>query len=383
VTARPYAILGNPDNRRVTLFQDALIAQGRAPATVLPWRELAVPGAPTRLLASLPDDVILRIDSTGEDDEVERALLVRGAEAAHAEGVPAIAPAALARIPRQRGRILYPRQAHLGFLAVLREIDAAVRPGFTVPQPVSAITELFDKRVTSAKWAALGIPVPETLTGVHDPASLRARMREAGWPTVFVKVASLSSASCLAIFRHRPGRGEYALTTVEDTGSARYNTRRLQRLRRPDDLDRLLSFLLAEGAQIERAVPTARADGGYFDLRVLVVDGEPAFTVMRVSPHPITNLQLGGRRGDLDRLRQRIEPDAWRAAMDCACRVQRESGAFHVGVDLLFEPDLTRHRVLEGNAFGDLLPRLERDGLDVYGWQIRRLDRAEATAPRR
>jgi hypothetical protein len=28
--------------------------------------------------------------------------------------------------------------------------------------------------------------------------------------------------------------------------------------------------------------------------------------------------------------------------------------------------------VIEGNAFGDLLPNLWRDGLDVYGWQIRR-----------
>ena len=53
--------------------------------------------------------------------------------------------------------------------------------------------------------------------------------------------------------------------------------------------------------------------------------------------------------------------------------VQRATGAFHVGVDLMFEPDLTRHRVIEGNAFGDLLPNLVADGLDVYGWQIRRL----------
>ena len=29
--------------------------------------------------------------------------------------------------------------------------------------------------------------------------------------------------------------------------------------------------------------------------------------------------------------------------------------------------------VIEGNAFGDLLPNLECDGLDVYGWQIKRL----------
>ena len=39
----------------------------------------------------------------------------------------------------------------------------------------------------------------------------------------------------------------------------------------------------------------------------------------------------------------------------------------------MFEPDFTAHRVIEGNAFGDLLPNLERDGLDVCGWQIKRL----------
>ena len=57
---------------------------------------------------------------------------------------------------------------------------------------------------------------------------------------------------------------------------------------------------------------------------------------------------------------------------DCVA-VQRASGAFHAGVDLMFEPSLTRHRIIEANAFGDLLPNLSRDGLDVYGWQLRRM----------
>ena len=61
------------------------------------------------------------------------------------------------------------------------------------------------------------------------------------------------------------------------------------------------------------------------------------------------------------------------AAMQSCVAVQRSSGAFHVGVDVMFEPGFRTHRVIEGNAFGDLLPNLERDGLDVYGWQIRRL----------
>jgi hypothetical protein len=367
-----FVVIGNGSNRRVTMFQDALVAQGHRPAIVIEWRDLAVPGAPARLLADLPREVILRIDSMGEDDEVERALLRRGAAAAQAEGSPWIDPGALARIPREVGRILCPRQAHLGFLAVLAELESAIQPTWRVPQPVPAIIELFDKRVTSARWATLGIPIPDPLVDVRDPEDLRARMREAGWPAVFVKVACSSSASCLAVFSHRRS-GEYAITTVEDAGSARYNTRKLQRLSKRRDIDRLLGFLLAEGAHVERAVPKARTAGGYFDLRVLAIDGEPAFVVARVSPHPITNLHLGGVRGDVETLRARVPEPTWRAAMASARAVQRQSGAFHVGVDILLEPGLTGHRVIEGNAFGDLLPNLRRDGLDVYAWQVRRL----------
>jgi len=365
-----FAVIGNPENRRVTMFQAALAAQGLPEARVLPWRELALPGAPARLAGALPDGTILRIDSMGEDDEVERALLRRGEAAARAEGVPAISARALGKIPREVGRILYPRQAHLGFLAVLAELEAAIRPAWRVLQPPAAIAELFDKRATSKRWRGLGIPVPDALDDVREPDELRVRMREAGWGSVFVKVASGSSASCLAVYVLRDA-GEHAITTVEDTGRARYNTRKLQRVSGAR-LERLLAFLLGEGAQVERAIPKAQVAGRYFDLRVLTIDGEPAFTVMRTSPHPITNLHLGGQRGDVEALRASVPEAAWEAAMASCRAVQRASGAFHVGIDLMFEPGLRAHRVIEGNAFGDLLPNLVRDGLDVYGWQIRR-----------
>ena len=361
-------VVGNPANRRVTMFQQALVAQGHPPARVVPWIELCEPGAPARLLTG---DPLIRIDSSGEDDDVERALLHRGEAAAREQGVPAIAPAQLARIPREVGRILYPRQQHLGFLAVLAEIEAATTGVRALPPP-SAIRELFDKLAASQRWTALGIPMPEALPRVSEPEELRAMMRERGWPAVYVKLTSGSSASCLAVFNHTAAR-EDVITTVEDTGRARYNTRKLQRLVARERIDRVLGFILGEGAHVERSIPKARVDGRYFDLRVLAVDGVAAFVVMRTAPHPITNLHLGGLRGDVEALRDRIAPAAWDAAMASCVAVQRATGAFHVGVDLMFEPDFERHRVIEGNAFGDLLPNLEREGLDVYGWQIQRL----------
>jgi len=370
-----FVVIGHPTHRRVTMFQAALAAQGLPAARVIAWAELAVPGAPARLLAGL-GRAILRIDSAGEDDAIDRALLGRGEVTARAAGYPAITAAALAGVPVERGRILCPRQHHLGFVAVLDEIAAAVagQPDLRVVQPPAAIALLFDKRATSARWHAMGIPVPDPLPGgeVRDPDDLRARMAALGWPSVFVKLSSGSSASCLAVFVHRAA-GEHVMTTIEDTGAARYHTRRIQRLNDRARIDRTLGFILGEGAQVERSIPKARLASRYTDCRVLTIDGEPAFVVVRAATHPITNLNLGGQRGDLGALRAAVPPASWDAAMASCRAVQQASGAFHVGVDLMFEPGFAAHRVIEGNAFGDLLPNLVRDGLDVYGWQIRRL----------
>ena len=103
----------------------------------------------------------------------------------------------------------------------------------------------------------------------------------------------------------------------------------------------------------------------HFDTRVLVVAGEPAFTVVRTSSHPITNLHLGGTRGD-----PAIVADVAGPAHESCRRIARlYAGTLHIGVDVLYEPGLRAHRVLEANAFGDLLP-----GLGVYEHELRAAD---------
>lgn len=369
-SASNYVVVGNPGHRRVALFQAALAARALLPARLVSWRALAEPGAAAELLADAHG--ILRIDSPGEDPEVERSLIRRGEAAARAAGAPAIDARSLAAIPHDIGRILYPRQHYLGFCAVLDELAAAVPPTLRVLQPPAAIAKLFDKAACSAAWRAQGIPVPPTLEGVRDPDDLRERMRTNGWPSVFVKLTAGSSACGLAVFVHH-GHREHVMTTVEDCGDARFNTRKVQRINDRAKIDRVLGFLLTEGAIVERAVPKAKLAGRYCDLRVLVIDGEPAFIVARTATHPITNLNLGGRRGDVNALRGLVPEQAWERAMASCIAVQQTSDAFHVGVDLLLTPDFASHVIIEGNAFGDLLPNLEREGLDVYGWQIHRV----------
>ncbi|AGC44674.1 hypothetical protein MYSTI_03362 [Myxococcus stipitatus DSM 14675] len=366
----PFILIGNAENRRVSLFQEALVAQGQALARVVPWRELL---ATPSLLLDLPDtDALVRIDAAGESWEVEKALLVRGYSEAVKQGCSVLDPEQVAALREEHGRILCPRQAHLGFLSVLSELEAcfAKRPRWRALQAPASIADLFDKRITSRKYAARGIPVPDPLDGVTDTASLRERMREQDCREVFVKVSCGSSASCLAIFRSHRGR-ESLVTTIEVTETGWYNSLKVRRIEEPERIEEVLAFLLREGSQVERSIPKARLGGDFFDCRVLVVAGEPAFTVVRQSRGPITNLHLGGKRGDLDALRAAMPGKAWEWALESCRAVARVHDCLHVGIDLLFEEFFEGHRVVEANAFGDLLPQLRREGLTVYEWEIR------------
>ncbi len=376
-------LIGNLDNRRVTGFVDALARSGWPAPILLSHRELL---HGTEALAAVPDvPMFVRIDSVGEDPEVERLLLERGAAALPDDArCERVSVAELRRAPPRHGQLLAPRQHHTGLLdyfAALDEVFAA-RPRWRVLNPIADVRVLFDKVASSRRYAAAGIPVPDPLPEldtITDAAALREAMVAQRWPAVFVKLSCGSSASGVALYRHVPSRPalerDMVLTTVARTNAGRFNSLRLQRLERREQVDELLDWLLGEGAQVERAISKARLDRRSFDLRVLVVAGEPAFCVVRQSNHPITNLHLGGTRGDLDALRRAIEPAHWAAAMLSCERVFAQHGCLHLGVDLLFEANLRAHRVIEANAFGDLLPRLTRDGLSVYEYELAALSR--------
>ncbi len=363
-------LVGNPENRRVALYQDALAKQGLPAALVVPWIDVAHDRLP-----ELPAGAVVRIDSAGESWEVEKAMLALGWEDARGAGCARIDPAALANLPEDRGRILYPRQYHFGFLAALARLDAlfANRPDLLVLNEPKAIADLFDKRVTSRKYESLGLPVPRRLD-----VSSADELRASGAESAFVKLSCGSSASCLVLWTREP---ESLLTSIEIARTGWYNNLKVRTYTARRDVGEILRFLFAEGSIVEEAVPKARIDGRWFDLRVLVVAGEPAFVVARTSAIPITNLHLGGTRGDVDRVRA-LAGGEWERAMETCRAVARAHASLQVGVDLLFEEGFRAHRIVEANAFGDLLPNLEREGLDVYGWQIRKAREAwTARAP--
>jgi hypothetical protein len=44
--------------------------------------------------------------------------------------------------------------------------------------------------------------------------------------------------------------------------------------------------------------------------------------------------------------------------------------SLYAGIDVLIEPDFRTSRILEVNAFGDLLPWNLHEGRDTYAWEV-------------
>ncbi|MER5949902.1 STM4014 family protein [Streptomyces sp. NPDC001904] len=343
------AVVGNPGNRRVDLFTDAVRDAGLSAPRVVAWRDVLRDGG-----ASFADDEIVRIDSAGEDEEVERAL----------------------RDVSDPTRIEGGARWYRRFLTAVRSLDGGVR--LDDPDDVAV---LFDKRRCHRVLDDAGVAVPASPTSggtveVRGWDDVRALMEEHAMPRVFVKPAHGSSASgVLALETAGPGRIR-ATTSVEAVDGALHNSLRVRRYTREADIAAIVDALAPDGLHIERWLPKASLHGRAADLRVVVVAGRATHAVVRTSRTPLTNLHLGGLRGEWAAAR-RASGACWSHALDLC---ERAAACFPrtlcVGVDLLPSVGWRRFAVGEVNAFGDLLPRLTglpgsgSEGRDTYAAQV-------------
>lgn len=354
-----FAVVGVPGNRRVTLFRDAVRAAGLPAARVVPWLDVLGGKAVFRAGETV------RMDSPGEDAEVER--LLRSVDDP----------------TRVEGTALWYSRFTGAVRTVARAADAAGAVLLDAPGDVAV---LFDKRLCHAVLDGAGVSVPASPTSgaaapvVRDWADVRERMTQHRMPRAFVKLAHGSSASgVLAVETAGPGRVR-ATTSVERDASGRlFNSLRVRRCTTEREVAAIVDALAPDGLHIERWLPKASQRGRSADLRVLVVAGRATHAVVRTSHSPMTNLHLGGERGNLDEVRAAVGAagGSWAEAL-AVC--ERAAACFPatlcVAVDLLPATGWRRFAVGEVNAFGDLLPRLTGlpgsgfEGLDTYATQV-------------
>lgn len=352
------AVVGNPENRRVDLFARAAREAGLPAPRVVPWLDVLRDGG-----AAFAADEVVRLESPGENAEVDRVL--RGLDdPTRVEG----------------GARWYAR-----FTAAVRTLTGGVR----LDDP-DELAVLFDKRLCHDTLARAGLPVPDAPTSggrvpVRGWDDVRALMEAHRMPRVFVKPAHGSSASGVVALE-AAGSGRIRATTSVDAADGRlHNSLRVHRSTSESEIAALVDALAPDGLHIERWWPKASlGDGRAADLRVVVVAGRATHAVVRTSRSPMTNLHLGGVRGDLAAVIEAAGP-RWADALEiCERAAARFPGTLCVGVDLLPAVGWRRFAVGEVNAFGDLLPGLTglpgsgAEGLDTYAAQVAALQRRYA-----
>ncbi|MFJ9824178.1 STM4014 family protein [Streptomyces sp. NPDC101160] len=360
-------VVGNPGTRRVGLFQDAVRAAGLPAARVVPWLDVL------RGRAGFRAGETVRVDTPGEDGAVDR--LLRGAD--------------------DPARVEGSRRWYERFTSELSGLAARVgEAGAALVDDPAETAVLFDKRLTHGRLRAAGVPVPDSPTSgpaapaVRGWADVRTLMADAGLRRVFVKLAHGSSASGVVAVETAGGGRVQATTSVERTpDGSLFNSLRVRRYGTEGEVAAIVDALAPDGLHIERWLPKAAQHGRAADLRVVVVDGRATHAVVRTSRSPMTNLHLGGARGDLAAAREAIAAAGGRfqdALAVCEAAAAAFPGTRCVGVDLLPGTGWRRFAVGEVNAFGDLLPGLTglpgsgAEGLDTYAAQVAALLRTRS-----
>ena len=268
-------LVGNPENRRVTMFQDTLLKSGHSSAAVISYLDLLQ--RRTNLCDILTPGMDVRVESPGENFEVERELLRLGFADAKAEGCVCIDPATLDTMHYDHGRILCHRQWYLGLTRFLRSLRNLPCRFMNAPDDIHC---MFDKTETHRRCQASSIPVPPSINSVQSFDELITAMSMAGWDRVFIKLAYGSSASGVgALHRLKDGTMRLATTTemvCDHEGLKLYNSLKPRTYTNPNDIAKLIDEWCRHYVHVEKWLPKVGQDGYPCDLRIVMIGGEPA-----------------------------------------------------------------------------------------------------------
>lgn len=371
-----YALFCNPESRRVEGFCIALGRVLRQRPKLVPWQWVLGGAAWDKELNSPPK--FLRLESPGRNWNVEQQLLLRGAaieDEETAAGWRQMSADCIATLTNDPGRVLPMRQWFLGWRDVLRELSAwADRQGLSSRWqcPPEDVVCMFDKHACQRLLESAGIAVPPALGVPRNFDELWELMRVAKQRRVFLKPCHGSSASGIVALETN-GKDIQAFSTLESTDGVRlYNQRRILVRCGAAEVRRLVDAVCGERCLAQVWIPKAGISGRPFDLRVVVIGGRARHVMVRLGRGPMTNSQLLGGKGDVEAVRRKMGEEAWQQMLllceDAMTKCFPRS--LYAGLDVLIEPNFRTARILEVNAFGDLLPRILCEGRDTYTWEV-------------
>lgn len=360
VASAPWVVLGVARSKRVRGLQAARSRLGLRPATVLEWGDwLALPAPRSQAFFAphLRDGTVFKIEPPGDDAEAHHRLIELGCTRL---GRPPRAPLA-------HGEFAASDAWFDGFTQAMHLVDGVLREvgGVRVVNGPHDILAMTDKWRCQQRLQAHGADIPALLGPVGSAEEFAALVDHHGLDRVFLKSRYGSSAAGVVAYR-RNRRGQQQATTsaqlAPGTADRLFNVKRLRSYTRPSEIRHVFDLIAAQGAYAEAWVPKPRHGAGHFDVRVVTLAGRAAHRVARVGLRTLTNLHLDSERADPAALLDGETLQQMAAAADHAATAFTESRV--IGFDLVVRPGSVR--VLEANAFGDLLPGLQWRGHDTH-----------------
>ena len=356
----PLTLLATSGSKRVRLMQAARAQLRLPPAQVLEWRDWLA--QPALLEEALRQPCLLKIEPPGDDPAAHLLLLHAGCRLLDRPLIDAPA----------HGELLAMDTWFAGFTAAMATLtvqldDLPQTRAFNAPAEINLMT---DKLACQRHLAAHGVPIPALLGPVHGYEHLQSLLHEHELDRLYLKPRYGSSASGVVAYRrNRTGR-QQATTSANlsrvDGQTRLFNVKRMARYETQRDIAALVDALAAQELYAEAWLNKPRCGDSHYDLRVVTLAGQPAHRVARIGDQMMTNLHLDNRRGEASGL---LNAADLAALEQTAAQAARAFPASHVtGYDLV-----VRHgqaRVLEANAFGDLLPSLLWQGIDTYTAQL-------------
>ena len=349
-----FVLLANPENRRAQFFEAACRKHGVALKT-FSWLEFM--NSPDPVLAAICTADAVKIESPGENAEVDALMIRRGADVMQ---VPY--PGALQHAEFSQLALWFQ-----GFTSVLAQLGQVNTRFLNKP---AAIATMFDKLETHRKLAQSDIQCPRLLGPVTSFDQLRSDLLNSEKTRAFIKTRHGSSASGVVALRLSHDR-QHAVTSLQVDGTTLFNSLKIQRYRTRNNVALVIDAVAAEGAIAEDWIPKAMVDGRVFDLRMVCIGGRASHAVVRTSKFPLTNLHLGNKRGSLNQVQAMVGEEVWAQVEQTAVAAADAIGGGCVGVDIALDSSLRRHWVLEANAFGDLLPGVtDAEGRSTYDAEV-------------
>ena len=353
-------LLATAGSKRVRLMQAARAHLRLPPAQVLEWRDWLA--QPALLEDALRQSGLFKIEPPGDDPAAHRLLLQAGCRSL--DRPPAAAPA--------YGELLAMDAWFAGFASAMASLalQLAEQPQTRVFNAPAEISLMTDKLACQRHLAAHGVPIPALLGPVHGYEHLQALLRQHELDRVYLKPRYGSSASGVVAYRRNKAGRQQATTSATlsraDGATRLLNSKRMARYETRHDIAALVDALAAQQLYAETWLDKPRCGDSHYDLRVVTLAGQPAHKVARIGDQMMTNLHLDNQRGDAASLLS----DTDMAALDATTILAaRAFPASHVtGYDLVVRQG--QARVLEANAFGDLLPNLLWQGTDTYAAQL-------------